>query len=169
MTQKDHALHNERACHLLAANGAFPDWVVTTSFYAALHFVQSRIFPFTEDGIEYTDINYYFRQNESKHGTKHLATVDLTYERLDSLGSKYNWLYGQSRTARYRKYKIPPEDAKIAMEYLADIKAHCYPNLVSTQPSGAEVAGTKVHSDGIKPPEIVLPGQKVVKGSKPLN
>jgi hypothetical protein len=41
-----HGEHNEKACDLLALNQGFPDWVITTAFYASLHFVTSKIFPF---------------------------------------------------------------------------------------------------------------------------
>ena len=40
-----HGVHNEKACDLLELTHNFPDWTITTAFYASLHFVTSKIFP----------------------------------------------------------------------------------------------------------------------------
>src|SRR5690348_4477874 len=42
----DHARHNERVCNFLDGPKDQPDWVVTTAFYSALHYVRHWIFPF---------------------------------------------------------------------------------------------------------------------------
>lgn len=42
-----HGEHNEEVCDLLALNQKFSDWTITTAFYAALHFVSYKIFPFS--------------------------------------------------------------------------------------------------------------------------
>ena len=42
---KDHAIHNELACIYLDKCTDFPDWVITTSFYSSLHFLQHKLFP----------------------------------------------------------------------------------------------------------------------------
>lgn len=36
---KEHEQHNEELCDFLIADGKFTDWIVTTSFYSALHYV----------------------------------------------------------------------------------------------------------------------------------
>lgn len=41
-----HGQHNEEVCDLLLLQKKYPDWVITTAFYAALHFVSYKIFPF---------------------------------------------------------------------------------------------------------------------------
>ena len=127
--QRDHGVHNERACNLLAGDGRFPDWVVTTAFYSALHYVQARLFPFTdEDGTRYSSIDEFIYVHP-EHSNKHQATVDLIYMEMSEIGSKYAWLRQQSHTARYIKYKTPKEDAATAIKYLGAIKVFCHPDL----------------------------------------
>jgi len=43
--RKEHAEHNESLCELLLNNGNYNDWVITTAFYSAIHFVRHKIFP----------------------------------------------------------------------------------------------------------------------------
>lgn len=51
--RKQHAIHNEEACDFLLSSNKFNDWVITTAFYSALHFVQHEIFPLTHDDKKY--------------------------------------------------------------------------------------------------------------------
>ncbi|MCU0375446.1 MAG: hypothetical protein MUF24_09070 [Chitinophagaceae bacterium] len=48
----NHALHNEAVCDYLELRVDFPDWAITTAFYAALQFVSYKIFPFEVQAIE---------------------------------------------------------------------------------------------------------------------
>ncbi len=41
----EYAQHNEKACKYLDKKPEFTDWVITTAFYSALHFVRYKIFP----------------------------------------------------------------------------------------------------------------------------
>lgn len=53
MSSLDHAKHNERVCNYLGKNADFGDWVITTSFYAAMHYVRHLIVPIKIDEITY--------------------------------------------------------------------------------------------------------------------
>lgn len=55
-----HAAHNEKACDYLLKSRLFNDWVITTAFYSALHYVQDEIFPLTEDRKTYNNFNIFF-------------------------------------------------------------------------------------------------------------
>ena len=78
--KKQHAIHNEEACKFLLTSKKFNDWVVTTAFYSALHFVQNELFPLTDNGQKYTDFNVYFGKvlkKKNKKLSKHSATIEL--------------------------------------------------------------------------------------------
>jgi len=122
--QKDHAKHNEDVCDLLLANGNFSDWVVTTSFYSALHYVQYEIFPITEQGLTFPDLDSYYHhlKQNGKHKSKHRVTINLVNVHIKNAAPKYRWLYDSCMNARYTNYKIGKTLATQARIYLTEIK-----------------------------------------------
>jgi len=73
--RRKHAIHNEQVCDYLLASNEFHDWVVTTAFYAALHFVQSDIFPLTYKKNKYLSLNTFYREITKK--TKEFPNTGL--------------------------------------------------------------------------------------------
>lgn len=63
---KEHANHNAELCDLLLNNGRFNDWVVTTAFYAALHFVNYILFPLKFQDKTFYNFNKYYSSLDSK-------------------------------------------------------------------------------------------------------
>lgn len=125
--RKQHAIHNEAACDFLLSSNKFNDWVVTTAFYAALHFVQHELFPLKEGGKSYRDLNLYFgkvMKRKNKRLTKHAATIQLTKKYLASCSSYYRWLHDACMTARYNNYKVSPAKARHARFFLNELKKH---------------------------------------------
>ena len=125
---KGHAAHNEAACDLLHAASEFPDWVVTTAFYAAMHAVYERLFPLKTEGASHATFDAWFSQHFSRRTghdrpTKHEATVDLVKKHLPSVASNYRLLKDSCFNARYRNYKVRPEEATIARHQLQQIKS----------------------------------------------
>ena len=117
-----HALHNEKVCNTLHSAGECNDWIVTTAFYAALHFTASRLFPFRDAKGKYDSINQYFNANKEKCLSKHDAQVQLVHEKMPGIGDAYEHLYETSQNARYVDYQIEEIGAKLAREYLKKIK-----------------------------------------------
>lgn len=99
------------------------DWIVTTAFYSALHLVQGDIFPLPVQKRVFNDFeSYYNSECPDGYPTQHNVTKELVADHLPELSSQYTWLYKECRTARYRNYKIRPEIAQKAREYLAIIE-----------------------------------------------
>jgi hypothetical protein len=124
--RKQHAIHNEEACDFLLTSNKFNDWVVTTAFYSALHFVQHEIFPLEEDGESYNDLNIYygkFLKKRNKNITKHFATIQLVNSKLPKCLSYYRWLYDACMSARYTDYSVSTKKAMTAREYLKKLKS----------------------------------------------
>lgn len=123
---KAHAERNQQVCDFLSENSKYHDWVVTTAFYSALHFVQHQIFPLLRDGITYKSFDdYYTRALKGKKPSKHKATITLVSQELPEIGSHYQFLYDNSWTARYRSYNIAEAIANLCRKKLEVIKEHC--------------------------------------------
>lgn len=125
--RKQHAIHNEEACDFLLTSNKFNDWVITTAFYSALHFVQHEIFPLTHDDKKYADLNIYYGKvlkRKNKWLTKHSATIKLVHLKLPKCSNYYRWLHDSCMTARYNNYKVSDRKAKRARVYLEDLKKH---------------------------------------------
>jgi len=125
---KGHGAHNEAACDALHAAKDFPDWVITTAFYAAMHYVYENVFPLEEGDATHASFEAWY---SATHGTtapghrptKHEATVDLVKKELPAVASHYRMLKDACHNARYRNYKVKPHEAAIARQQLASIKA----------------------------------------------
>lgn len=123
--RKKHAEHNEAACDYLLASGKFSDWVITTAFYSALHFVQNEIFPLTENGKNYPDFDIYFQKvlkPKNRRINKHSATVDLVKKYIPKASSYYRWLFDACMNARYMNYQVSGAKAQQARDYLTALR-----------------------------------------------
>lgn len=128
--KKDHALHNEKACAFLANNGEYPDWVVTTAFYSALHFVQHEVFPITIGTRTFVNFENYYNGHYGSTQNKpsrHKSTINLVYGHIDDdAGALYKWLHDACRTARYRKFDTHPAVAKESIDRLIELKTYLF-------------------------------------------
>jgi hypothetical protein len=126
-----HGEHNEKACDLLALNQGFPDWVITTAFYASLHFVTSKIFPFDytakDKKITFSDIEAWQKFKSYTSNKRHELIKDLAGTHCSNIASEYEWLLSTSWNARYHNHSHPPEIVNRAMDYMRKIKKHCTP------------------------------------------
>lgn len=66
-TNLDHATHNEEVCSHLDDNTKYSDWIITTAFYSAMHFMKHKIFPLKiidqAKMIEHLVNGYYTKNN----------------------------------------------------------------------------------------------------------
>jgi hypothetical protein len=117
--------HNEALCEELAKSGKWNDWVITTAFYSALHFVENKIFPLKIKDTTYNSFDLYYPSRTDNSRGQHEARLRLVKERLNMAYSSYRFLYNNSRTARYNNYKVSPEMASMAKLKLAVVKSLC--------------------------------------------
>jgi hypothetical protein len=122
---KAHAKHNEDVCDFLITDGKFTDWIVTTSFYSALHYVQHEIFPLTENGTVYPNFNNYYNSVlKIRRISKHEGTKQLVRIYIPECFSHYRWLLDSCMNARYSNYRISSAKANLARINLDEIKKH---------------------------------------------
>lgn len=121
----EHAYHNESVCYYLDNNGHFNDWVVTSAFYAALHFCCYKIFPIEEkiDGKTYVfNTVEQFKKFHNLELNKHSILSDLIDEFFPSISPIYDELKDYCMNARYFHYKIKTVKANRAKEIVTIIK-----------------------------------------------
>lgn len=137
----EHALHNEEICNLLSTT-KFKDWVVTTAFYSALHFVRHKIFPIkkkTEKGetFKIESFNQYSKAFNPKQLGKHELILDLVRTECPEAYADYLWLFNTCMNARYHDFKVSERVANKTVEKLHIIKEFC------TQPATPSVKVAK--------------------------
>jgi hypothetical protein len=121
---RKHAEHYEAVCDFIHAGEHWPDWVVTTAFYSALHYVRSIIFPLTEGESTYQNFDEYCA-SQSGYGRldKHQLLASLVFTHLRPAFEAYEFLMNASRKSRYNGYDIPPALADKARNHLRTIKS----------------------------------------------
>ena len=124
----NHAVHNEKVCKYLNKKPEHADWVITTAFYSALHFLRHKIFPLeiTDNGkkIKVSDFDNYCLIKQIYKG-KHGAFSDLIEEKAPELSDHYNQLKDLSWTARYNCYEYDRDFSNLALNKLDIIKSKC--------------------------------------------
>jgi len=126
----EHGLHNEKLCDHLFNNmqGEFNDWVVTTAFYACIHFVEHKTFPREIGGMFFTDFEGYCSHRHFEKGdkrSKHSLKAQLVGEEMPKMRKRYEWLKANSMKARYANHEVPENDAKTAHRLMKAIKQAC--------------------------------------------
>lgn len=129
---KPHAQHNENVCNDLHNCGkGYNDWVVTTAFYSALHYVRHKIFPFDETiggkKVKITSIDQYYtiKQAQGWRGSKHKLLKTVVGRKIGKISPNYNRLHDWSQYARYTNYQVSEDRAKAAILNLKSIKSEC--------------------------------------------
>ena len=129
----DHAKHNAETCRFLREDGKFLDWVVTTAFYAAIHYVDHALFPRQypdpETGkvrrFESLDNLYRVYKNGSGNLDKHSYRTLLVDDIFPEFSIDFKKLRDLCSTARYNDYQVVPKIADHCVECLGNIKEIC--------------------------------------------
>jgi hypothetical protein len=130
---KPHAERNEKLSNILFDENIvfegkkFFDWVVTVSFYSAIHFVESHLLPCVISRQHCNNIND-VKKAYAMAG-RHAARERLVWEKMTTTtAAYYKWLDDKSRYSRYTTYKVTVAEAAKAQQYLKSIKTECFPN-----------------------------------------
>lgn len=126
--RKTHAERNEKLNDQLIAENIYKDWIVTTAFYTAIHYVEHKLFqtPFHFLGTEVKNLDEAHRaipyqSRRSRHETR----GNLVKLRLAKVQVQYDFLRKQSQNARYVDYNVKPALATEAKNCLNAIKSAC--------------------------------------------
>ncbi|MGE3802103.1 MAG: hypothetical protein AB7H80_13870 [Candidatus Kapaibacterium sp.] len=135
ISRRNHALHNEEVCRYIAEREEFGDWVITTAFYAALHWMNYKLFPlpFTDPD---TGTEYHFRSldeyrfevfgNQKPSESKHHTLLRLAHTLCPpDIASEYRRLFEMCMTARYTNYRTAPAIIRVVQSALKTIHSYC--------------------------------------------
>lgn len=124
MSGRSHASHNEQVCDFLHTKGTFNDWVITTAFYSAIHYIEHQLFPMKIGTDTFPNFSNYYNK---KGGTisKHKIRRELVAQHLTACSGAYNWLQDNCFNARYNDYQVHKNYAVLAKEKLQVVKATC--------------------------------------------
>ena len=124
---REHAEHNARLCIHLLEQDDWYDWVVTTAFYASLHFVDDALFPLEKEGHVFDTLDAFAESGYARDigNTQHKIRSGLVYAHLHNAYQAFKWLSDKCRTGRYTDYQIQREFAEQAKTYLAVVKQEC--------------------------------------------
>lgn len=119
-TSLSHAQHNETTCNYLAKDkDQHNDWVITTAFYASMHYLRHILFPTKVAASSFED----YCTKENLYGQKHKVMRKLVEANCDdSISATYNQMLDISFTARYSSYKYNSKIAKLAQKRLIAIR-----------------------------------------------
>lgn len=122
-----HAINNEAASKVLLNSGKFDDWVITTTFYASLHYICYHIFPMNAEKngrtVTISTIDQY-RNHYNIDKNRHRTLCDLAFAVSADLGAEYNYLLDQSMLARYHHYRFEERVVRSCLASLVLIKQH---------------------------------------------
>ncbi len=119
-TSLQHAQHNEETCSYLAKDGhKHNDWVITTAFYASMHYLRHNIFPNKVAAFSFEE----YCTKENIYGQKHKVMRKLVEQNCeDAIAATYNQMLDISFTARYSNYKYSNKISKLAQKRLIAIR-----------------------------------------------
>lgn len=105
----DHAKHNEKVCRYLKKKPDFSDWIITITFYTALHYVGHKL----------------LLTHKIKNLKDHKKRTEAVEKNLPEISGEYSHLLDMSQNARYRNYIKDREAASVAEKHLEKIKVFC--------------------------------------------
>jgi hypothetical protein len=124
--RKEHGSRNLELCKLLLDDGQYNDWVVTTAFYSAVHFVEHALFPLIENGVEYLTYNEYWQIFfHPRHISKHDGKKRLVKQYIPTVKNQYRELCDDCNNSRYNDYNVSDYNAKEAIKKAQAIKKAC--------------------------------------------
>lgn len=124
------AEHNEAACKYLNEPGNFIDWVITTAFYSAIHYIHHKIFPYTyvfPDGskVTYQNFDKLYRQFKKSDHSKHGYLRNFVEANHSEIAVDFQHLMDNCFTARYYDYHFDQIAASSALRRLEKIRLYC--------------------------------------------
>ena len=123
--KKKHGERNQKLSDELHQGKVYFDWVITTAFYSAIHYVEDAILPSNVNKSHCRNINDV--KKAYKMRGRHAARERLVFDKLPmAIGAKYKWLDDKSRYSRYTTFKITSTEADKAQQYLKEIYTACY-------------------------------------------
>lgn len=126
---RTHAEHNEAVCTYLQQREEFADWIITTAFYSALHWVEYLIFPYAGTDKVFQSLDEYVvhqRRTNPAYSLSHHETRVRLFEANNRIaGAQFRWLKDLSRKSRYDTHLYAPTIVPLVRQNLTNIREFC--------------------------------------------
>lgn len=116
------AKHNESTCNYIGKKPEYSDWVVTTAFYSAIHYIRHLLLPMNEGGLTYNTFEALFSRKRTSQEGRHGFQSRMVQAMYAEIRYEYEKLHDMSNNARYLNYAYVREEAMLAKGYLSKIK-----------------------------------------------
>lgn len=126
------AQHNESLVQQLLASLEYKDWIITVTFYAAIHYVEAAFFQ--NPKIVHTETSITPNYPGGYHGYR----SDMILQHYSEIYPSYHKLYQQSRIARYLYFRAERKFLeKPIQEYFSesDVKSFSQKDLATIRQS----------------------------------
>lgn len=120
----EHAEHNEKVCRFLSKKPDFSDWIITTAFYSAVHYVRYLLLPYTDGTTIFDCFETLFTSKKYPNEGRHGFSSRFVKEQHPNIYIEYKQLHDYSNTARYFNYSFPRETSTAARELLDSVKIY---------------------------------------------
>jgi hypothetical protein len=122
MSKREHGKHNYDVCNYLNLQDKIScnDWITTTAFYSAIHYLDHLLFPCNYKGHTFNNINEAHKVLSKQ--SKHQSRAILVNLNLPKLADSYKFLISECQEARYSNYLVNPTIAQKAIKMLNNIK-----------------------------------------------
>jgi spermidine synthase len=124
-----HAEHNEDTCKYLRRKPDFLDWVITTAFYSAMHYLRYKMMPQTETissgTVTFNDFETYYNACKTFHQGRHGFQAEKVRILFPEISADYSHLKDICENARYYNYQYDRAASELAYKRLQTIKTFC--------------------------------------------
>lgn len=121
----DHAKHNEKVCNYVSKKEEFCDWIITTAFYSAVHYVRHYMLPIKHtNGVTYDCFEKYFSSSKYADEGRHGFQNRFVTHNIPEIAAEYKQLHDWCTNARYFEYNQPRNLSNYAKDNLKQIKKH---------------------------------------------
>ncbi len=121
------AKHNESVCNYISScsDQEYCDWVITTAFYSAIHYIRHQMFPYDDgEGVTYKSFERLVKDKKTNEEGRHGFQLRMVVEEHRSIAFYYQKLHDLSRNARYNNYVFNKQESNLAKNYLEHIKTY---------------------------------------------
>lgn len=117
-----HAERNKSLSENLKKEGKYYDWVITTSFYSSIHFLENKLLPIEIGSVNCNNIQQV--KNAYRQKGRHIARLKLIQLNAPvEIAVGYKWLDDKSRFSRYTTYKVTATEADKALQFINKIES----------------------------------------------
>ena len=114
--KSDHGKHNKDLCDIIP--NSHNDWIITTAFYACIHYIDHALFPVVHNGVTYNSIEEWHVSLKPRSRSPHESRKILVNYYLNHQYPNFKHLFSSCMNARYVDYVVANSQANFGKKRL---------------------------------------------------